>query len=227
MNEAARHAGLDETRKLGRHPQFENANGPLLAYWVFCLVFGFLFLRDTIFTWNVLESWQSYGWLALITLLVTLGSQWGYMLVARNNGRPVAFVSSITFIIVNGILEAFVFMGLYKIFFDAARLVFGDLNVINTFFGIFGFTMYSGFIHAAFWARLIPPHFTADPRRQKLRRLLTPIQASIVVMWCIYYQVTGDLWTVIFLHILVDGVLMFWVRPPVLFADRKAALASS
>ncbi|NWJ48146.1 MAG: hypothetical protein HXX08_20000 [Chloroflexi bacterium] len=215
--------GLDQTRHIGSRPQIEHTNLSLLVYWVLCTVVGFALLWNDISSWRVATAWQNYGWLALVALVTTILSQIPYMMVSSGNGRPIAPVSSTIFVIVNGAIEAFVFLGCYNLLFNLSKLVFGDLNIVNFIFGLFGFIFYSGFIHAFFWARLIPPHFSANPKLQPLRRMMPFVQITIVVGWCIYYYFTADIWTVVALHALVDGVLMFWVRPPVLFAQRKTA----
>lgn len=209
---------LAETRTLGRSGAFKNPTALLLGYWVLCAAIGLLFLRDELFNWKVGQSWQVHWFWAVLALAVTIAAQIAYMQVARHDGRPLSPSTTLVFIIINGVLEALVFMVCYKLLFLGAKLVFGDLDVINFTFGFLGFVLYSGFIHGFFWARLIPPHFSAEPRLQGLRKLLTPIQACIVLAWCVYFYYTGDIWTIVFLHIIIDVVLMTWVRPPVLFA---------
>ncbi len=213
---------LAQTRTLGHGKQFVHTMPILWGYWAFCTVFALLTLRDEIFSWRVANSWQNYLVWALVALVITIAAQVGYVMVARHDGRPLAPVSTLIFVIVNGLLEAFVFMGIYRVFFTASKAVFGDMDAINLLFGFLGFFLYSGLIHAMFWARLIPPHFTAEPSLQRLRRMLTPIQTVIVISWCVYYYYTGDIWTIVAFHLIIDTVLMIRVRPPILFATTKA-----
>ncbi len=220
MSEHSGSPALAETRMLGHRARFSNTNAVLLFYWAVIAALAWIPIRDEIFSWRVGSGLEKYfGW-AVIALVVTVGAQIAYMQVARSDGRPIAPLTSLIFIIVNGVLEAFIFMAFYTIFFQGAKLVFGSLDVVNFLFGFLGFFIYSGFIHAFFWARMIPPHFSSEPRLQKLRKLLTPIQTAIVLSWCIYYYFTGDIWTIVALHIVIDCVLMFWVRPPLLFAPK-------
>ncbi|MEI7556805.1 hypothetical protein [Candidatus Chlorohelix sp.] len=212
--------GLDQTRHIGNRPQIERINLSLLVYWVLCTVVGLALLWNDISSWRIATAWRDYGWLALIALVTTLLSQIPYMMISRSGGRKIAPVSSIIFVIVNGAIEVFIFLGCYSVLFNLSKLVFGDLNIINFIFGVIGFVFYSGFIHAFFWARLIPPHFSSDPKLQTLRRMMPLFSATIVIIWCVYYYFTSDIWTVVALHALVDAVLMFWVRPSILLAQR-------
>lgn len=206
---------LSETYSIGGKA-YTSTLTPLLIYWALCLVAGLLILHDQIFSWRIPTSWQNQPLFLALAIVVTLASQIAYCIVARSDGRKLLPLNSLLFVIINGTIECFVFLAAYQLLFDGARLIFGNLNVVNVVFGILGFVIYSGFVHAFFWARLLPRHFTSEPRLQPLRRLMTPIQAAIVVVWCLYFYKTGDIWTLVLLHAAMDAVLMIRVRPPIL-----------
>jgi len=203
---------LDATRGSGGK-MFSSTTGPLLLYWLFCLVIGLVVLRDEIFSWRIPEMWGKYPIFLAYAVFITLFNEWAYIKVARHDGRPFNLNLSILFTLVNGVLEAFAFMAFYRIFEQAARLVFGDLTIVTFIFGFVGFVVYSGLTHALFWARLLPRHFSAAPEVQKLRKALSLIQALIVLGWCLYFWQSGDIWTLVALHIVIDAVLMARVRP--------------
>lgn len=205
---------LSETRGIG-HLSFSSTRGPLLLYWIFCLAVGLLLLHDYIFSWRIPAAWITQPFFLALAVVVTIASQVGYWQVARNDGRPLKPLTSFLFVLCNGPIECFMFLAMYQLLFSASKLVFGGLDFVNVGFGILGFVFYSGLIHAVFWARLLPRHFSAEPRLQTLRRLLTPIQSAIVLVWCLYFYQTGDIWTPVILHSLMDTILMVRVRPPV------------
>lgn len=204
---------LDTTRG-SSGKMFRSTTGPLLAYWAFCLAIGLLVLRDEIFSWRIPEMWGKSPLFLAYAVLITLFNEWAYIQVARHDGRPLHPGLTVFFTIVNGILEAFAFMAFYRLFEQAAKLVFGNLTIVTFIFGFIGFVVYSGLAHALFWARLLPRHFSSAPEVQKLRKALGPIQALIVLGWCLYFMDTGDIWTLVVLHVLIDLVLMLRVRPP-------------
>lgn len=212
---------LAETRTIGHRGSFKNPTATLLFYWVLCAAVSIPILWTELTTWRVGQAWQTHWFWAGLALVVTVVAQIAYMMVARSDGRPIQPLASLIFIVVNGVLEALVFMMFYKLFFEGAKLVFGGLDVVNFIFGFIGFVLYSGFIHGFFWARLLPKHFSDDPKLQPLRKQLTPIQAAIVLVWCLYFYFTGDIWTIVFLHFIIDTVLMLWVRPPLFVSSKK------
>lgn len=214
---------LDRTRGAG-DKTFRSVNGALALYWLFCLGIGLLLLRDEIFSWLIPAAWGQAPLLLAYALGITLFNEWAYIKVARSDGRPFSLSATVLFTVINGPLEVLAFMGFFKLFEGASRWLVGATEWwaigLNFFWGFAGFVIYSGLTHAFFWARALPRHFTADPALQRLRKLMSPIQALIVLGWCLYFFATGDLWTLVGLHIIIDVVLMARVRPPVLTAAR-------
>lgn len=205
---------LSETHSIGGKP-FSSTRIPLLLYWLICLVVGGAVLHEAIFSWHIPAAWSQARLFLILAIIVTIASQVAYWLVARSDGRPFLPVRSIIFVIINGIVECWMFLAAYQLLFSGAKLIFGSLDWINVAFGIVGFIFYSGFIHGFFWARLLPPHFTAEPRWQPLRHRMVPIQAAIVVSWCLYFFATGDIWTLVALHALMDAILVTRIHPPI------------
>jgi hypothetical protein len=204
---------LDVTRGSGGKA-FSSTTGPLLAYWAFCIAMGLLILRDQIFSWQIPEAWGKSPIFLGYAVLITIFNEWAYIKVARHDGRPFNLTNTIIFTLVNGVCEVFAFMGFYRIFEQAAKLVFNDLAIVTFIFGFVGFVIYSGLVHALFWGRLLPRHFSSAPEVQTLRKALGLIQMLIVLGWCLYFWNTGDIWTLVILHVIVDAVLMARVRPP-------------
>ncbi|HEX2914438.1 MAG TPA: hypothetical protein VH186_26800 [Chloroflexia bacterium] len=211
---------LARTRGAG-DKTFRSVNMALAGYWLFCLLVGLLLLRDEIFSWRIPAAWGQAPLLLAYALAITVFNEWAYIKVARSDGRPFSFSATLLFTLINGTLEVFAFMGFFRLLEGGSRWLFGpDMGIINFIAGFLGFVIYSGLSHAFFWARALPRHFSADPSLQRLRKLLEPIQAFIVLGWCLYFYATGDLWTLVGLHFLIDAVLMARVRPPVLNAVR-------
>lgn len=204
---------LDVTRGSGGK-MFRSTTGPLLAYWIFCLAIGLLVLHDEIFSWRIPTAWGQQPFFLAYAVLITLFNEWAYIKIARHDNRPLRPGLTVLFSLINGVLEAFAFIAFYRLFEQAAKLVFGDWYILTFIFGFFGFVIYSGLCHALFWGRLLPRHFSSAPELQLLRKLLNLIQALIVLGWCLYFGSTGDLWTIVGLHIIIDAVLMLRVRPP-------------
>jgi hypothetical protein len=216
---------LDRTRGAG-DKTFGSVNRALVLYWLFCLAVGLLLLRDEIFSWRIPSAWGQAPVLLVYAVAITLFNEWAYIQVARADGRAFSLSSTVLFTLINGVLEAFAFLAFFRLLEGASRWLLGpDWGVVNFIFGFLGFFIYSGLSHALFWARALPRHFTSDPRWQTLRKLLTPIQALIVLGWCLYFFATGDIWTIVALHLIIDVVLMAHVRPPVLMAVKPTTSA--
>lgn len=223
--EEAQKEKLDRTRGAG-DKSFNSVNRALVLYWLFCLVVGLLLLRDEIFSWRIPAAWGQAPFLLAYAVLITLFNEWAYIKVARSDGRPFSLPATVLFTLINGVLEAFAFLAFFRLLEWASRWLLGpDWGAVNFIFGFIGFFIYSGLSHALFWARALPRHFTSEPRWQRLRKLLTPIQALIVLGWCLYFFATGDIWTIVALHLVIDVVLMAHVRPPVLMAAKAGQSA--
>ncbi len=206
---------LDKTRGVGQ--PFRNVNRALGLYWLFCLGVGLLMLRDELFCWQIPKAWVSAPFFLAYALAITLFNEWAYIKVARSDGRPFSLSATVIFTLINGPLEVLAFMSFYKLLGGGFHMLLGaNWEILNFFMGFVGFVVYSGIAHAFFWARALPRHFSAEPSVQRLRKLLSPIQALIVLGWCLYFWATGDIWTLVGLHLIIDVVLMAHVRPPVL-----------
>ena len=220
VEEVANLPSLDRTRGYGQ--PFRSVNRALGLYWLFCLAVGLVLLRDEIFSFKIPTAWTAAPLLLTYAVAITLFNEWAYIRVARADGRSFSLSATVAFTLINGTLEVFAFMGAYRLLEGGFRLLFGsNLSFIGFILGFIGFVVYSGLAHAFFWARALPRHFSAEPGLQRLRKLLGPIQALIVLGWCLYFWATGDLWTLVLLHLIIDAVLMARVRPPVLNVARQ------
>ncbi len=214
---------LDRTRG-SSHAPFQSVNRALVLYWLFCLAVGLVFLREELFSWRIPAAWGQAPIQLAYAVAITLFNEWAYIKVARSDGRPFSLSATAIFTLINGVLEVFAFMAFFRLLEGGSRWLLGpDWGVVNFIFGFIGFVVYSGIAHAFFWARALPRHFTAEPRWQRLRKLLSPIQALIVLGWCLYFFATGDIWTLVGLHMIIDAVLMSHVRPPVLTSVQQTA----
>ena len=194
-------------------------NQYVLLYWLLGAIFSALILHDELANPQldrVVANWP----IALFAIVATVGTQIAYVQVAKNDGRRFDLPTTVLFVVANGVIEALTFLAFVKVGIEGGRLLWGDVGAANFLLGALAFIIYSGIIHAFFWVRVFPPHFSDAPELQRLRRGLEPMQAVIALSWTLLFFATRDVWTVILLHMVIDTVLMIRVRPPLFFATR-------
>lgn len=191
----------------------------IVIYWIGSLVIGVPLLFDLLTSWNV-PATLAQPWL-IVYLLVTFAlSQVLYVIVARHDDRPLRWGSTLIFAVGNGFCETLAFAivfrlgailgsGLFGLFAPAAANTAGFVG------GLIAFILYGGLIHGLFWLRLLPPHLDDAPLSRRVRRLRPIAEVALVVGWSICFWYMADIWTIVFLHVLVDLGLMLRVRPEI------------
>lgn len=200
--------------------------GPILAYWGLATLLAVPLLWDLLSVWHVARTLSQPGMLLLLTLTFIF-SQVLYAAVARHDGRPLLPLPTLLFALGNGFAETLAFAGVFRIgqlAGDAlAALLWPPLVGAAGFaLGVAAFVLYGGYIHAAFWLPLLPPHLDDSPRSQRIRRLRPLAEIGLVLGWSLCFFVYHDIWTVVLIHVLVDIGLMLLVRPAI-FTRRTAA----
>ena len=109
-------------------------------------------LHDAIFSFKIPAAWQNQPLFLALAIVVTIASQVAYVLVARSDGRPVRPLMTLFFIVVNGIVEAFIFLAAYQLFIRPFETRFWQPEHSQCRFRYLGiFSLYSGFCHAFFF----------------------------------------------------------------------------
>jgi chlorophyllide a hydrolase len=195
---------------------------PILIYWGICAILGIAFLHDWLFAWNIGET-LSRPWLVVYLIITLIISQVIYFIVACDGGRSIHWNSTLLFTIGNGIFEVFAFALVYRLGEVLGSLVIGALfptaaSVAGFVLGIIFFIIYGGLIHGMFWIKLLPPHFKSTPMVLAIRKYRPLAEVFLVTGWSFCFWLGQDIWTVIFIHIVLDLCMMLRVRP-VLFGS--------
>lgn len=189
----------------------------ILIYWLGSVILGVPLLFDLLTSWNV-PSTLAQPWLVLYLLATFALSQVLYVIVARHDDRPLRWGSTLIFAVGNGFCETLAFAIVFRLgallgswfvglFAASAAATAGFIG------GLIAFIIYGGLIHGLFWLRVLPPHLDDAPRSRRVRRLRPIAEIALVVGWSICFWYTADIWTIVFLHVLVDLGLMLRVRP--------------
>lgn len=209
-------------------PTTRHAGRLIIIYWVIATLVGVPLLYDWLLAWNV-PATLSQPWLVVYLLLTFVLSQVLYIVVARHDGRPIHWGALVFFSLGNGLAETFAFAAIYRLGEIAGSAIVGSFapagaSLAGFILGIIFFTIYGGLIHGLFWLRILPPHLDDSPRSRAIRKFRPLAEIALVLGWSLCFWLFRDIWTVIFLHILVDIGLMVLVRPPIFGAsDRPAA----
>lgn len=204
---------LTNQRTLSRLDQY------ILFYWLISLLIGIPILGDWLRSWNV-PATLANPWFVLFLLVSFALSQVLYVLVARHDGRPFLWGPTIIFSIGNGVIETFAFATVYRLGEWIGNGLVGQLwptlvGPLGFAVGFTSFVIYGGVIHGFFWLPYLPPHLDDSPRSMRIRKLRPFAEMALVLGWSLCLYLYQDIWTVIFIHILVDLGLMLRVRPPV------------
>ena len=190
----------------------------ILVYWGISTVLGVFFLWDWLSVWNVGATLRLPWLLALLVATFTL-SQVLYVVVAHHDGRPIRWGPTMIFTVGNGICETLSFALVYRL----GELIGSSVMTmvapsaasgVGFALGVVFFCAYGGLIHGLFWLRLLPPHLNDSPRSRTLRKFRPLAEVVLVLSWSLCLYLTRDIWTVVFVHLLVDFGLMLRVRPP-------------
>jgi len=201
-----------------------HAGRSILGYWAVCFVLGVPLLWDWLSAWNVGATLGSP--LLVVYLIVSFAvSQALYVVVARHDGRPLSSFETLMFGLGNGIAETLAFALVYRLgevigsavvglFFPGWASVGGFLS------GLGLFVIYGGLIHGLYWLQILPPHLDDAPRSRAIRKVRPLFEVALVLGWSLCFWLFRDIWSVVFLHILVDVGLMLRVRPIIFGATR-------
>lgn len=196
----------------------------IMTYWVICLALGTPLLWDLLRVWNV-EATLAMPWLLVYLLATFAVSQALYVLVARHDGRPVLWGPTVLFAVGNGFAETLAFAGVYRVGELLGAWLGGLLfparaSLAGFMLGLGLFIVYGGLIHALYWLKILPPHLDDSPRSRSIRKLRPIFEVALVVGWSLCLWLNRDIWSVIFLHVLVDLGLMLRVRPTIFTRQR-------
>ncbi len=212
---------LTKQRTLSRLDQY------ILFYWLISLLIGIPLLGDWLRSWNVPLTLAN-PWFVVFLLVSFAFSQVLYVMVARHDGRPFLMGPTIIFSIGNGVIETLAFATVYRLgdwIGNGLAALFWPAMVgpLGFAVGFTAFVIYGGVIHGLFWLPYLPPHLDDSPRSMRIRKLRPLAEMALVLGWSLCLYLYQDIWTVIFIHILVDLGLMLRVRPPVfLLASRQS-----
>jgi hypothetical protein len=151
-------------------------------------------------------------------------SQLLYILVARHGDRPIKGSALVIFAVGNGFAETLAFAAIYRIGELLGTWMVGLVapsyaSIAGFIVGIIFFAIYGGLIHGLFWLRVLPPHLDDNPRSRRIRQMRPLAEVALVIGWSLCLWLYRDIWTVAFLHTLVDIGLMLLVRPTIFGAS--------
>jgi chlorophyllide a hydrolase len=206
-------------------PTTRNAGRLIVLYWAIATLVGVPLLYDWLLAWNV-PATLSQPWLVVYLLISFVLSQVLYIVVARHDGRPIHWGALTLFSVGNGLAETFAFAAIYRLGEIAGSAIVGSFapagaSIAGFILGMIFFTIYGGLIHGLFWLRILPPHLDDNPRSRTIRKFRPLAEVALVLGWSLCFWLFRDIWTVIFLHILVDVGLMVLVRPPIFGASAQ------
>ncbi|KST65229.1 hypothetical protein [Mastigocoleus testarum] len=190
----------------------------LWVYWLFCLLAMILVISNRKYIYSLLspdsESSQDKGYVIFMILgwLVTLAVSIAYVLFTRKYETGSYNISNlITFSILNGILEQFMFIFWFLLGCYVAIKITPSKPKLTFTFGYISYAIFSGLIHALFWVQVLPSH-----------KPVTVIMAlglgtmSLIWMWLAWRH--RAIMAIIAMHIVIDfitvGHLNFaWFEP--------------
>lgn len=204
-----------------RHPE-----RLILIYWLCATGLGLLLLWDWLSAWRV-PATLSTIWLPIYLVGSFALSQLLYLLVARHDGRPIPWRATVLFALGNGLAETLAFAGIYRLGAALGTVLVGFVapafaSLGGFVVGVGCFIIYGGLIHGLFWLRVLPPHLSDTPQARQIRKLRPLAEVGLVLGWSLCFWLMGDIWTVVFFHILVDLGLMLKVRPQLFVRTAQA-----
>lgn len=197
----------------------------VLIYWGCSLIAGMVLLRDWLAAWHVP---QTLAQPALVVFLIVsyAAAQLLYLIVARHDGRPLSWGSTLIFALGNGFFETLAFAAAYRLGAIIGSAVVGlfapdAASAAGFGLGLVFFIIYGGLIHGLFWLRILPPHLDDAPLSRRIRKIRPIFEVGLVLGWSLVFWLYQDIWTVVAIHVLVDLGLMWRVRPPLFLPARS------
>ncbi len=183
----------------------------VVLYWavgVFCAI---LFLGEELFPQKKLERDWKRTLLVFTSLLLVIFNAFIYKNSTETMGRPLDYLSMLVFGLGNGICETFIFIACFKLG-ESWMAKYTDKKPFLFLGGLLIFMAFSGFIHGTFWINELPPHLTSDPEKMFYKAFFMPLQLALAISWALIYFLYRDIWTVAFLHILVDVSVIYSIH---------------
>jgi hypothetical protein len=185
---------------------------PIWIYWGFCLIAAVLVIVNRNQAYDLLSPllssfdkkrgyhfYLSLGWGATL-----LASASYILLTHKFESGSYSLPDLLTFSVLNGILEQFMFIFWFLLGCYAGKIMTPNRPKLIFVSGYIGYALFSGLIHALFWVAVLPSHQPS---------LLTPVALagmSLVWMWLFWrYQA---LVAIIAMHIVIDFLMIGYLH---------------
>ena len=195
-----------------------NIETAIWIYWGFCVIATLLVITNRKFAYDLLspnsESCQQDRGYKISLLL-----GWGTTLLAaviyilftvKNETGPYEMPDLISFSLLNGVLEQFMFIFWFLAGCYLAQKRFPKQSIAVFILGYFSYCLYSGVAHSVFWFQVLPAHEPFTPMA-----LILPFMSTFW-MWLVWRY--RAVMAIIIMHIAIDfltvGHLHFtWFEP--------------
>ena len=173
-------------------------------YWLFCVIATVVVITNRKFAYEFLSPNSSLSHKDKdYTISLVLG--WGTTLLAsaiyilftiKTETGPYELPELISFSLINGVLEQFMFMFWFLVGCYFAQKRFPKNSIYIFIWGYISYCLYSGLIHPLFWFQVLPAHEPFTPMAFIL------LFMSLFWMWLFWrYRAVG---TIIAMHIVID-----------------------
>ncbi|MGQ9804525.1 MAG: hypothetical protein ACUVRP_00415 [Chlorobiales bacterium] len=183
----------------------------VVLYWAIGVFCAILFLGEELFAQKKQERDWKRILLVFVSLLLVIFNAFIYKNSTETMGRPLDYVSMLVFGLGNGICETFIFIACFKLG-ESWMAKYTDKKLFLFLGGILIFMAFSGFIHSAFWINELPPHLSTAPEKMFYKAFFMPLQFMLAVSWALIYFLYRDIWTVAFLHVIVDISVIYSIH---------------
>ncbi len=176
----------------------------LWIYWLFCAIAAFIVISKRKFAYGLLspDSDSSHHQknyiisLILAWLFTLLASAIYILFTIKKETGPYELPELISFSLLNGILEQFMFIFWFLLGCYLAQLKFPKHSIFIFILGYLGYFIYSGLIHPLFWFQVLPDHEPFIPMV-----FILPFM-SLFWMWLLWrYQAVL---AIVAMHIMID-----------------------
>jgi hypothetical protein len=173
-------------------------------YWLFCAIATFLVIFNRKFAYTLLsptldspQKNQNYRIFLILGWVFTLLASAIYILfTVKKETGAYELPDLISFSLLNGVLEQFMFVFWFLIGCYFAQQKFPKHSSLIFILGYLGYFIYSGLIHPLFWFQVLPDHEPFMPMA-----FILPFM-SIFWMWLLWrYQA---IFAIVAMHIVID-----------------------
>ncbi|MGB8699707.1 MAG: hypothetical protein WCD18_09855 [Thermosynechococcaceae cyanobacterium] len=178
-------------------------------YWCFCFLAAFLVISKRQFVYELLspasgasEHGKGYTVSLILGWITTLLAGMGYVLLThKSETGSYQVLDLVTFALLNGTLEQFIFLVWFLFGCYLGRFVSNHPPGLIFWGGYLSYVCFSGCIHASFWTRILPSH---EPATGVMVLLLTAM--SLVWMWLVWrYRALNE---IVAMHIVIDFLMI-------------------